>query len=111
MPGVLNRALRGYGRLLERTRFKYPSPVTIATERWLQQANPLPAFLNERCVQQLEARSWMQDLYTAYGAWAAQAGFTLVQNQLTFRRNLEHLGFSVAHGNRGQRIKGVALRA
>ena len=93
MPGVLNRALRGYGRLLERARFRYPSAVTTATERWLQQANPLPAFLNERCVQQLGARSWIQDLYTAYSAWAAQTGYTLVQNQLTFRRNLEHLGF------------------
>lgn len=111
MSGVLNRALRGYGRLLERGRFKYPSAVTKATEHWLQQANPLPAFIHERCELDATASSWVQDLYTAYGDWAKQAGFTLVQNQLTFRRNLEHLGCGVSHGNRGERIRGIALRA
>jgi hypothetical protein len=35
---------------------------------------------------------------------------TLIQNQLTFRRNLEHLGFHVKHGNRGRRIQGLVLR-
>jgi hypothetical protein len=48
--------------------------------------------------------------YPAYQAWANQAGFTIVQNQLSFRRNLEHLGFKAAHGNRGQKIKGLTLR-
>ena len=110
LSGVLNRALSGYGRLLERRRFKLPRAVTIATEHWLQQANPLPAFLKERCVRRLDACSWMQKLYPAYRAWAEQAGYTLIQNQLTFRRNLEHLGFTVTHGNRGQRIQGLALR-
>ena len=90
---MLNRALRGYARLLKRGRFKLPPAVIEATEHLLEQANPLPAFLQERCVQKAEARSWIQELYTAYQAWAAQAGFTLTQNQLNFRRNLEHLGF------------------
>ena len=57
-----------------------------------------------------DARSWIQELYTAYQAWAEQAGYTLIQNQLSFRRNLEHLGFQVSHGNQGQRVQGVALR-
>ena len=110
MSGVLNRALRGYARLLKRGRFKLPPAVTAATEHWLQQANPLPAFLQDRCIEEAEASSWTQDLYTAYREWAEQAGYTLKQNQLSFRRNLEHLGFGVAHGNRGQRIQGLALR-
>ena len=110
LPGVLNRALRGYGRLLQRRSFKLPAAVTAATEHWLQQANPLPAFLHEKCVKKPDARSWVQDLYSAYREWAEQVGFTLVQNQLTLRRNLEHLGFKVSHGNRGQRIQGLALR-
>jgi putative DNA primase/helicase len=111
LSGVLNRALKGYGRLLERGRLRYPSAVRTATEHWLQQANPLPAFLQERCVRKPEARSWIQEVHTAYRAWAERAGYTLVQNQLTFRRNLEHLGLQVSHGNRGQRVHGLALRA
>ena len=61
-------------------------------------------------MQKLEARSWIHDLYADYKAWAEQAGFTLTQNQLSFRRNLEHLGYQASHGNRGQRVQGLALR-
>ena len=111
MSGVLNRALNGYRRLLERgASFKLPPAIVAAKEQWIQQANPLPAFLQERCLRKPEAHSWIQDLYTAYQVWAKQAGYTLTQNQLNFRRNLEHLGFQVSHGNRGQRVQGVALR-
>ena len=110
LPGVLNRALSGYGRLLQRRRFKLPAAVREATEHWLQQANPLPAFLHEKCVLKPDARSWLQDLYPAYTEWAEQAGYTLVQNKLTFRRNLEHLGYQVSHGNRGERFQGLALQ-
>ena len=61
-------------------------------------------------MQKAEAGSWIQELYLAYPAWAEKAGYTLIQNQLSFRRNLEHLGFGVSRGNRGQRIHGLALR-
>jgi putative DNA primase/helicase len=111
MSGVLNRALRGYRRLLERgASFRLPPAIVAAKEHWIQQANPLPAFLQERCVRKPNTHSWIQELYTAYQAWATQAGYTLTQNQLNFRRNLEHLGFQVSHGNRGQRVQGLALR-
>jgi putative DNA primase/helicase len=111
LPGVLNRALRGYKRLLERnSSFKIPAAVNQATQAWLGQANPLPAFLEERCVKGGDERCWMQELYAAYTTWAQQAGYTMIQNQQSFRRNLEHLGFNCSRGNRGQRVYGLALR-
>jgi putative DNA primase/helicase len=111
LPGVLNRALRGYRRLLERnSSFKLPDAVKKATNGWLGQANPLPAFIEERCVKGVSERCWIQALYAAYASWAQQAGYTLIQNQTSFRRNLEHLGFKSSRGNRGQRVNGLALR-
>ena len=56
--------------------------------------------LNEHC--------WMWELYAAYTTWAVQAGYTLIQSQQLFRRNLEHLGFKSSRGNRGQRVNGLA---
>lgn len=111
LPGVLNRALRGYRQLLRRnSTFMLPDAVKKATATWLGQANPLPAFVEERCVKSGSERCWLQDLYAAYTAWAQQAGYTLTQNQQSFRRNLEHLGFKSSRGNRGQRVNGLALR-
>ena len=40
LPGVFNRALEGYRRLLVRGAFKLPSAVKATTTRWLQHANP-----------------------------------------------------------------------
>ena len=108
LPGVLNRALRGYRRLLERnSSFKIPDAVQKATAAWLGHANPLPAFIEERCVKGVSERCWMQGLYAAYTTWAQQAGYTLIQSQQSFRRNLEHLGFKSSRGNRGQRVAGL----
>jgi putative DNA primase/helicase len=55
LPGVLNRALEGYRRLVVRGSFKLPVAVKKATARWLQRANPLPAFIEACCVKQPEA--------------------------------------------------------
>jgi putative DNA primase/helicase len=111
LPGVLNRALRGYRRLLNRnSSFKIPAAANRAKDAWLGQANPLPAFIAERCVKGVSEHCWMQDLYAAYTTWAQQAGYTMIQSKPAFSRNLEHLGFKSLHGNRGQRVNGLALR-
>ena len=61
LPGVLNRALRGYQRLLERnSSFKIPGAVNRATAAWLGHANPLPAFIEECCVKGVRERCWMK---------------------------------------------------
>jgi putative DNA primase/helicase len=110
LPGVLNRALEGYAQLLKRGRFKPPLAVINATTRWLEQANPVPAFLEARCIKKVDAECWMQDLYPAYKEWATQAGYTMVQNQPNFRRNLEHLRYKSVHGNQGDKVIGLTLR-
>jgi P4 family phage/plasmid primase-like protien len=110
MPGVLNRALKGYARLIRRGHFDPPPAVFKATKLWVEQANPVPAFIQEACIKRPEAKCLMKDLYPAFRQWAERAGFTMVQNQLSFRRNLEHLGFSVGHNNQGQQVKGLKLR-
>jgi putative DNA primase/helicase len=110
LPGVLNQALAGYRRLLKRgTKFNRPTDVEQATVRWLQQANPLPAFLNTHCIKNSQGRCLMQDFYSAYSAWTKDMGYTLTQTQQTVTRNLEHLGFATTRANRGVTILGLVL--
>jgi putative DNA primase/helicase len=111
LPGVLNRALRGHRRLLERnSSFKLPDAVKKATAAWLGQANPIPAFIEDRCVTGVSEHCLMKGLYAAYTSWAQEAGYTMTQSQQSFRRNLEHLGFKSLRSNLGQRVNGLALR-
>jgi P4 family phage/plasmid primase-like protien len=110
LPGVLNRALAGYKRILTRgLKFKRPTAVIDATTRLLQQANPLPAFILENCVTKPNARCLLRHFYDEFHIWTKVQGFTLTQNQQTVRRNLENLGHVVKHGNAGTTIHGLAL--
>jgi len=110
LPGVLNQGLRGYKRLLERgTKFKRPKDVRQATTAWLQQANPLPAFLKAHCTTKAQGRCLMQDFYRAYSAWTRDMGYTLTQTQQTVTRNLEHLGFATKKTNQGMAILGLVV--
>lgn len=111
MSGVLNRALQGYARVVKRQGFKSPRAVIRTTARWLEQANPVPAFIEACCIKKVDAKYPMQLIYAAYRDWATQAGFTLIQTQLAFRRNLEHLGYKTVRGTGGvQAIQGLELK-
>ena len=111
LPGVLNRALAGYKRMIERQfRFKRPLPVKSATEHWLQQANPLPAFIDECCVRRAERQVTMKKFYSAYTTWTEAMGYTLAQTQQTVTRNLQHLGFATRRTNQGVAVIGLKLR-
>jgi putative DNA primase/helicase len=109
LPGVLNRALEGYRRLVGRGGFKIPSAVKIATTRWLRHANPLPAFIEACCVEHPEAECRLADFYPAYADWTRQMGYTLTQTQQTVKLNIEHLGFAATTASRGTIFVGLAL--
>jgi putative DNA primase/helicase len=110
LPGVPNQALAGYKRLLERgTKFKLPKAVKQATTAWLQQANPLPAFIQAHCINDAQGRCLVKDFYTHYSAWTKDMGYTLTQTQQTVTRNLAHLGYGTKKTNQGLAILGLVL--
>ena len=112
MSGILNRAIEGWQRLQKRGgKFKPTSDMLKAKQQWLVKANPLKAFLDERCERDPAATTLMTALYDAYREWATEAGITLVQQRLQVRHNLEHEGFQFRHSNAGQQILGVRLRS
>jgi putative DNA primase/helicase len=108
LPGVLNRALAGYKRILKRgAKFKRPTPVKAATTLWLQHANPLPAFIEANCL--LKDRCLLKRFYQAYCSWTREMGYTLTQTQQAMTRNLEHLGYATKKTNKGVAVIGLTL--
>lgn len=111
MSGVLNRAIEGLQRLIERgMRFRYPAAVNAAKAAWLIQANPLPAFIDECCERDAKASCLLAKLYTEYTNWAVVKGFTRVQQAATLRQNLQNLEFTIKKRNKGQTVLGLGLK-
>lgn len=109
LPGVLNRYLAGLRRVIERRwTFAPPEAAEQAKAKLLQAANPIPAFVAERCER--SGATYVQVLYDAYKIWAEGAGITLVPQRLAFQRQLENLGFEARHGNQGTKLHGLRLR-
>jgi putative DNA primase/helicase len=110
LPGVLNRALAGYKRVVERkAQFKRPSPVNAATDLLLQHANPLPAFIEANCTREAGATCLVKTFYEAYSSWTKEMGYTLTQTQQVMTRNLENLGYATKKTNKGVAVIGLTL--
>ncbi len=108
MPGVLNRYLDGLRQVVRRGwRFELPRDSVEARAELLKAANPVPAFLAERCEQ--AGSAYVEALYKDYQGWAQAAGITIHQQRLGFQRNLESLGYKVGRGNQGPKIHGLRL--
>jgi putative DNA primase/helicase len=112
MSGILNQALAGYKRLVERgAKFKRPLPVQAATKLWLQQANPLPAFIDGNCTEKAGARCLVKAFYETYARWTREMGYTLTQTQQSMTRNLENLGYATKKTNKGISVIGLIIKA
>jgi phage/plasmid-associated DNA primase len=110
MSGVLNRAIAGYRELLQADSLQRPTPVIEATRRWLREANPVNAFIAEKCFKDPKARFRLAVIYDAFGTWAKAAGITRVQQRITFRRNLENLGYKIIHTSQGDAVLALGFR-
>jgi putative DNA primase/helicase len=70
MPGVLNRALEGLGRLRQRGDFKPPVDCVHAAQEFMAHANPLLAFIEDETVADPKARTQLHKIREAMTQWA-----------------------------------------
>ncbi|KAB7786370.1 hypothetical protein F8B43_1771 [Methylorubrum populi] len=109
LPGVLNGALAGLGRLAERGwRFHKPAAVEAAEARWLGRANPVAAFVEERCRDGGSTPTTI--LYQAYLDWCTANSVTFRQQRKAFKGNLEHLGYASGRSSKSRLTVGLSLR-
>ena len=111
MPGVLNRVVRGLGRLMKRDgALMSPKDVRKATAKFISESNPLPAFIKDRCEKGPDHYCHVQELYDAYKSWADSEGLNLKQQKGNVKRNLLNLGYDIKHANRGDKVVGLGLK-
>jgi len=97
LSGILNRAIEGLQRLRRRGAFQEPKDCIGAKEEWLAHANPLFAFLGERCRVNASGQVPLSEFYNIFTQWAVEAGIKHVPARNTLRANLLNLGYDVRH--------------
>jgi putative DNA primase/helicase len=110
LSGVLNRALKGWKRLKQGTRFPQSSDMERARQELLVHANPLKGFIDECCEADPKGKVMLQAFYDAYRSWAQESGYSMTQVKATVKKNLEHQGYAVKRHGEGLVVIGVKLR-
>jgi P4 family phage/plasmid primase-like protien len=110
MSGILNLYLAGLQRVIRRGwRFEQPKAVADATRDFLQGANPLPEFIAAMCRRGIRAHCRVEFMYENFVTWTKANGITYAQQQSSFRKNLENLGFTIVKRNDGIHVVGVTI--
>lgn len=109
-PGILNWALDGLERLLERGLFEFPQSVVTATEEF-QISNDLPAqFVDERCLVGPSHKVSTRYLYEKYKEWAVEGGHKPASiNRVA--EDWKRLGFEYKPTKTGRFWIGVTLKS
>ena len=95
LPGILNRSLKGLRRLRKRGGFKMPEDCEMALKEFMAHANPLIAFIEDRCIDDPEGRTLLSDFRVSMKLWAQDQGVRGVPTDKRLKRKLEGLGFEV----------------
>lgn len=76
LPGILNWALAGYQRLVERGRFRATAGGEALAQEARRESSPVISFLEDMCEVAEGARVTSSDLFTAWNAYRQDQGFT-----------------------------------
>lgn len=111
LPGILNMALAGLQRLIERQAFTTCTSSNDITKQWRVEADQVAQFVEESCETGPQYRATSADLFHRYQTWAMNAGVRRTLNRNNFTNRLRRLGFEPDRGTGGTRmIAGIQPR-
>jgi putative DNA primase/helicase len=110
LPGILNLALVGLQRLLERNAFTECSSSTEIAQLWRMEADQAAQFVDDACETDPGFTSPSRDLYQHYQMWAEEAGIKRTLNRVNFTKRLLRLGYKPGRTNKVRMIEGLRER-
>jgi P4 family phage/plasmid primase-like protien len=112
LPGILNLALAGLGRLTERRAFTSCASSVDMAKKWRVEADQVAQFVDECCAPVAGAAIESAALYHKYDEWADGEGIHRKLNRKNFTTRLENQGFHAGKGTGGKRmIYGILLQS
>jgi putative DNA primase/helicase len=110
LPGILNHALAGWQRLQSRGDFECPRDVLRTRKKWLKEANPFTAFLDEACEPTPDGRITLAAIYSKFIDWAKASGINRPLTRPQLKHDLQHTGFVVKKSNGEMIVRGLQLK-
>ena len=109
--GVLNWALKGLARYVERGRLSYPEKVNAATELYKTEMDILGRFESERLDFRAGASTLGSDIYQRYAEWCKENGHYAQNSRRFYAEFRKRFGATVieAKTKHGSRFSGVSL--
>jgi putative DNA primase/helicase len=104
LPGILNLALAGLQRLIERNAFTESASSAEVARQWRMEADQAAQFVDQECETGSQLRATSAELFMHYQSWAADEGIKRTLNRNNFTKRLERLGFKKARGTGGGRM-------
>jgi putative DNA primase/helicase len=104
LPGILNMALAGLQRLIERKEFTKCISSSEIARKWRMEADQVAQFVEDDCDKGTGLRCISGLLYLRYKDWADRAGIKRTLNRNNFTTRLERLGFTTGRGTGGTRM-------
>ena len=111
LPGILNRALEGLGRLRKRGHFAPPKECLLAAQEFMAHGNPLVAFIEDRCCLDQSEHVFLSEFRDEMKKWAADQGLKKPVPEKTLKRQLEGLGYEIKMITGYARVNGLKLKA
>lgn len=112
LSGVLNHALQGWREFVANGHeFSASSDLNRGMTKLLAKANPLAAYIEERCEKKSDAAVGLNALYTDYTTWSTEAGYNhpLVRHKL--KGLLVGLGYKTKTVQGYTHVCGLKLRS
>lgn len=92
MPGVLNRALQGLQRVLQRQAFSPPESCQRAFDLWMQEVNPVKAFMSEYLEPAQECAIPWKEIWARFDAWQKEEGLRYEVAKRSAKSDFKSLG-------------------
>lgn len=112
LPHILNWALDGLDRLLERGHFVTPTSSQEAVREFEDLGSPIGAFVRDRCVVGSDQRVEVSDLFDEWRNWCEEQGRSHPSTLQTFGRDLHAAipTLRTRQGSYGRFYEGVDLQ-
>ncbi|MBQ69283.1 hypothetical protein CL689_04395, partial [Candidatus Saccharibacteria bacterium] len=110
LPGILNRSLDGWQRLKARGDFLLPKDAAKMKEKWVVQANPFAAFIEECVTADPAGRVALSVVYERFTSWIRESGIHRSLTRQQLGTDLANWGFTLKKSNGQKVVYGLILR-
>jgi len=110
LPGVVNRLVRAYQRLMKREGFLLPKDVKNSNDKLLRESNPLPMFIDTQCIHEAKYRFKTSEFARELRGWLQREHNNWDPQNRQIRKMMDHLGWNVVKNDGIDHYVGIKLK-